>query len=222
MRKLFLQKTCLRRWTGAFLLIGMLPSVAISSSAAAARSTTVTWKVSTLLAGESKNLSALVSTNSPGVKTWSKKGSCTLTPTKKPVKLTMGSTGSCVVTLKIAKSKSHLAKSSTKTIALVAPSSTTTAAPITTTTVSTTTSTTIASSGTIRNSGLSFTPTNLAISVGQSVAFIVDSSHNVRWQDGDPGRGATGAPYSRRFSNAGTYSFFCSIHPEMTGTINVS
>ena len=105
----------------------------------------------------------------------------------------------------------------------------TTVAPVTTaapaTTVAPTTTTTAAPSGpagTITTSGLAFTPTTLSISVGQSVAFNVNSSHDITWQNGPAGRGATGAPYSRTFSIAGTYAFYCSIHPSMTGTITVS
>ena len=111
----------------------------------------------------------------------------------------------------------------------VAPTTTapaTTVAPATTaapaTTVAPTTTTTVAPAGTITTSGLAFTPTTLSISVGQSVAFNVNSSHDITWQNGAAGRGATGAPYSRTFSNAGAYAFYCSIHPSMAGTITVS
>ena len=213
-----------RRSGGVVLLVVALVSFAASSSISAAPSTTVTWKVSSLVAGESKNLSAMVSTNSPGAKTWSKTGSCTLTPAKKPTKLTMGSTGSCVVTLKIAKSKSYPAKSSRKTITLATQTTTATIAPVTSTTVkpiTTTTATPSASAATDRTDGYAFTPTRIKISVGQSVAFAVSSSHDVTWRNGDPGRDATGAAYSRTFSTAGSFSFFCSIHDQMTGTINV-
>jgi len=116
-----------RRFGGVVLVVVALVSCVTSSSVSAASSTTVTWKVSSLAAGQSKNLSAMVSTNSPGAKTWSKTGSCTLTPSKKPTKLIMGSTGSCVLTLKIATSKSYPAKSSKKTITLITPTTTTTA-----------------------------------------------------------------------------------------------
>lgn len=197
-----------RRSGGVLLLVGVLAGVAVSGSVAGAPSTTVTWKVSSLMAGETKNLSALVLTNSPGAQTWSKKGSCTLTPTSKPTKLTMGVTGSCVLTLKIAQSKSYPAKSSTNTITLRATTTTSTVAPSGSTPV-------------VSTYGLAFTPTNVSISVGRPVSFDVSSSHNVRWKDGDPGRGATGAAYSRTFSKAGIFSFYCSIHSVMTGTITV-
>ncbi len=130
----------------------------------------------------------------------------------------MGSTGSCVVTLKIAKSKSYPAKSSMKTIILATPATTATVAPMTSTTVKPIATTTAA---TVRTDGYAFTPTSIRISVGQSVAFVASSSHDVTWRNGDPGRDATGAAYSRTFSTAGSYSFFCSIHEEMTGTITV-
>lgn len=221
----------LRRSVSALLLVGVSVGFIGASSAIAAPSTTVTWKISSLSPSQVINLSAVVSTNSTGVKTWTKKGSCTLTPTKKPMKLTMGSTGSCTLTLKIAKSKNYPAKSSTKAITLiektsttVAPMINTTVAPImTTTTVKSSTTPTTPPAATVTTSGLAYTPTSIRISVGQSVAFVVSSSHNVRWRapDTDPGRGASDAAYSRTFSNAGSYSFFCSIHEEMTGTITV-
>ena len=66
----------------------------------------------------------MASTNSPGVKTWSKSGTCTLAPTRKPTKLTMGKTGSCDLILKIAKSKNYPARTSRKTITLITPAAT--------------------------------------------------------------------------------------------------
>ena len=83
-----------------------------------ATTTTVTWKISSLTAGQVKNLSDLAKTNSPGVKTWSKTGSCVLSPKSDPPKLTMGSTGSCTLTLEIAKTSKYSAKTSSKTIIL--------------------------------------------------------------------------------------------------------
>ena len=100
---------------GVLMVAGLLGGVT-AGSVTAATSTTVTWKVSSLTAGQVKNLSAVAKTNSPGGKTWSKKGSCTLTPKSKPTKLTMGSTDSCTLKLKIAKSGKYPAKTVTTTI----------------------------------------------------------------------------------------------------------
>ena len=115
------------------VVAGLLGGVTASSVAAATK-TTVTWKVSSLTAGQEKNLSAVASTNSKGVKTWSKTGSCTLSPTSKPTKLTMGTGASCTFTLKIASSGKYPAKTSTKIITRKSSPTTTTLAPTTTTT----------------------------------------------------------------------------------------
>ena len=115
------------------LVVAALLAGVTASSVAAATKTTVTWKVSSLTAGQEKNLSAVASTNSTGVKTWSKTGSCTLSPKSKPTKLTMGTGVSCTLTLKIAKSAKYPAKTSTKIITKKS-ATTTTVAPTTTTT----------------------------------------------------------------------------------------
>ena len=134
-------------YRGGFTAILMAGVLFAGGVAEAASPTTVTWKVSSLNKGEKKRLSTLVSTKSPGVKTWAKSGSCTLTPLRKPTTLTMGVTGSCKLTLRIAKSGRYAAKISKKTITFattVAPTTTTTVAPTTTTTVAPTTTTTAA------------------------------------------------------------------------------
>jgi hypothetical protein len=124
------------RSTGALLLVCIFAGITIGESVSAAPSTKATWKVSSLGASQVVKLSAVVATNSAGVKTWSKTGTCTLTPKRKPTKLIMGATGSCKLTLKVAKSKKYLAKTFKKTIALAAPATTTVvtspAAPTTT------------------------------------------------------------------------------------------
>ena len=108
-----------RRLVGvSLLLVGVLSGLSVGGPVSAAPSTTVTWKVSSLQADQVMKLSAVVSTNSPGVKTWSKKGSCTLMPRKKPTKLKMGVEGSCVLKLQIARSKSYSAKRTQRTITL--------------------------------------------------------------------------------------------------------
>jgi len=118
---------------GVLMLAALLGGVT-ASSVAAATSTTVTWKVSSLTAGQVKSLSAIATSNSPGVKTWSKTGSCVLSPKSNPPKLTMGTGASCTLTLKIAKSGKYPAKTSDQTITrkpTVAPTTTTTTIALT-------------------------------------------------------------------------------------------
>ncbi len=125
------------------LLVGVFAGVTSGGSVSAAPSTKATWKVSSLEASQVVKLSAVVSVNSTGVKSWSKTGTCTLTPKRKPTKLTMGTTGLCKLTLKVAKSKKYLAKTFKKTIVLAAPA-TTTVVPTTIVTVPAAPTTTIA------------------------------------------------------------------------------
>ena len=98
-----------------FVVTGLLGGVT-AGSVAAATSTTVTWNVSSLTAGQVRSLSAIATTNSTGVKTWSKTGSCVLSPISNPTKLTMGTGASCTLTLNIAKTSNYPAKTSTKII----------------------------------------------------------------------------------------------------------
>ena len=125
------------------LLVGVFAGVTSGGSVSAAPSTKATWKVSSLEASQVVKLSAVVSVNSTGVKSWSKTGTCTLTPKRNPTNLTMGTTGLCKLTLKVAKSKKYLAKTFKKTIVLAAPA-TTTVVPTTIVTVPAAPTTTIA------------------------------------------------------------------------------
>lgn len=73
---------------------------------------------------------------------------------------------------------------------------------------------------------LAFTPSSLTVASGTAVTFSFGSvTHNVTFT------AATGVPadigntmsanVSRTFSTAGTFSYHCTIHPQMTGTIVV-
>ena len=112
----FFDKSFRLRILGGVFLVSSLLSIVVVNTVDAANPTTVTWKVSHMTAGEVKKLSAFVTSNSPGVKTWSKTGQCSLTPKAKPTQLTMGKTGSCILKLTIAKSGNYSAKTSTKTV----------------------------------------------------------------------------------------------------------
>jgi plastocyanin len=76
-----------------------------------------------------------------------------------------------------------------------------------------------------------FTPTPDTITVGSTMNFVFqDVNHTVTF-DTDPGSvanissvaagGVANADSTRVFAMAGTYTFHCSIHPYMTGTIVV-
>ncbi len=83
-----------------------------------------------------------------------------------------------------------------------------------------------ATEATVRMAGKVFRPGSVTVSVGATVTFLNDddrahtaTANDFRW---DSGIFDTGQNYQKTFSTAGTYSYFCVIHPDMTGTILVS
>ena len=79
---------------------------------------------------------------------------------------------------------------------------------------------------TIRN--FAFSPATLTVKTGATVTWINDDSapHTVVSDDGAPvpfasARLATGDSFQQTFTRAGTYTYHCSIHPSMKGTIIV-
>jgi len=80
-------------------------------------------------------------------------------------------------------------------------------------------------------SGSCFSPSEVTISVGDSVTWHNDSTvaHTVTSgnpEDGpdglfDTGLFLSGDTFSHTFTEAGEYQYFCSIHPWMTGTVIV-
>ncbi len=70
----------------------------------------------------------------------------------------------------------------------------------------------------------SFDPNPATVKVGQTVSWhntdvTTHSITGTGWQTGDIAPGATSAPI--KFSTAGTFDYHCSIHPTMTGTLDV-
>lgn len=79
---------------------------------------------------------------------------------------------------------------------------------------------------TIRN--FAFSPAALSVKPGTTVTWTNQDSapHTVVSADGDPAPFtsdtlATGASFTFTFTTPGTYTYHCSIHPSMTGTIVV-
>ncbi len=72
-----------------------------------------------------------------------------------------------------------------------------------------------------------FTPQSVTVSKGTKVTWSNNDSvaHTVVGDSGTPGTSgsiAPGATYSYTFTQAGTFTYHCGIHPSMTGTITVT
>lgn len=74
-----------------------------------------------------------------------------------------------------------------------------------------------------------FDPTDIEISAGDTVTFTNNDPYNhtitsatdssIEFDSGEIGQDAT---FEQTFDTAGTYDYFCQIHPTMRGTITVS
>jgi plastocyanin len=74
--------------------------------------------------------------------------------------------------------------------------------------------------------GMAFSPSTITVTAGTTVTWTNKDAvtHDVTsvpalFVSSGLGQGAT---YSFTFANPGTYSYKCSIHPSMTGTVNVN
>ena len=72
---------------------------------------------------------------------------------------------------------------------------------------------------------MSFSPASLTVTAGTTVIWTNNDmiTHTVTADDAsfDSGNITMGTKYSRLFSTAGTYTYHCTIHPNMKGTIVV-
>src|SRR3954451_13276638 len=74
-----------------------------------------------------------------------------------------------------------------------------------------------------------FSPPNVTIHTGDTVRFEFDqatathtvTANNPNWTINEV-RNANGAPISKTFDTAGTYTFLCTVHNNMSGSITVS
>lgn len=89
----------------------------------------------------------------------------------------------------------------------------------------TTTNQTTASKNEIAISNFTFSPASLTVKVGDSVTWTNQDSmgHSVTADDSsfDTGVFTNGESKTVTFSKAGTYTYHCSVHPNMHGTIVV-
>jgi plastocyanin len=71
---------------------------------------------------------------------------------------------------------------------------------------------------------LGYDPATLTVATGQTVTWTNDGiePHTVTFDDGtDSGTLNAGDSYDRTFDAAGEFSYICTIHPAMTGVVNV-
>jgi plastocyanin len=75
----------------------------------------------------------------------------------------------------------------------------------------------------VRIVDFAFRPASITISRGDVVKWKNrgDTTHTTTSSSWDSGRLSPGDAFRHRFRRAGTFSYHCSIHPQMTGTIVV-
>ncbi len=69
-----------------------------------------------------------------------------------------------------------------------------------------------------------FTPPKIQVPIGSTVTWTwtaTAATHNVTFSDATSGDKAANATYQRTFATAGTFSYSCTIHPVMVGSVLV-
>ena len=83
-----------------------------------------------------------------------------------------------------------------------------------------------AGSGDVQMVDFAFSPTQVTVAAGGSVAFVnaglAPHTATARDKSFDSGMVQPGGSYRASFPTPGTFSFFCTIHPDMTGTVLVA
>lgn len=81
-----------------------------------------------------------------------------------------------------------------------------------------------AAPGTVTVVDNKFEPNKLEIAVGDTVTWEFQGSaqHNVTGRGLTSGNKKKGQTFERTFNSAGTFSYVCTLHPGMKGTITVS
>lgn len=74
--------------------------------------------------------------------------------------------------------------------------------------------------------GMAFIPSTITVAAGTTITFKNKDAitHDVTSSPALFGSGpmGTGATFSYRFSSSGSFSYYCTIHPSMTGTVIVN
>jgi plastocyanin len=81
-----------------------------------------------------------------------------------------------------------------------------------------------APAATIKASGTTWSPDEVSIKVGDTVEWDVDGSvvHDLKGDEGVEHKASSSFKVTHTYDKAGTFSFQCTIHPGMTGTVEVA
>ena len=80
----------------------------------------------------------------------------------------------------------------------------------------------------VKIADMAFSPAQITIKKGTKVTWTNSDSvsHDVKENDGKNGPSSStlspGQSYSFTYNETGTYNYYCSIHPEMTGSVTVT
>jgi plastocyanin len=120
------------------------------------------------------------------------------------------------------------ASGSTDTLAASAATTKAKTAASTTSTATSTTTATAATTKEVMIQNYAFSPASLTVSVGDTVKWTnMDTApHTVTVTSGpvkfNSGNLAKGQSFSYTFKTAGTYSYYCAVHPDMTAKVTVT
>ena len=80
-----------------------------------------------------------------------------------------------------------------------------------------------AASGSVQMRDFSFSPATITVDVGDSVTWVNagEEPHNAVGDDFSTSLLDAGESGSKSFSSAGTFSYICTVHPQMKGTVKV-
>lgn len=84
-------------------------------------------------------------------------------------------------------------------------------------------STEVATNNTVTILNFSFSPSSLTIKKGESVTWLNEDSapHAINFETFSSDTFSKGESYSKTFNEAGSFNYYCSIHPSMIGKIIV-
>ena len=204
------------------------------NSASTAPATTTTTEAPTAISStavETSTSTVVVTTSSVAETSSTVAPTTSAAPQTTSTTATAATTTSTIATATTEATTTTIAESTTTsspavvTTTTTAPESTTTTAPVV---VSTTTSVPMSSSYySIDISGFSFAPSALTVQVGDTVTWTnLDSARHTVTFSGSPtlssGELQEGDTHSVTFDSVGTYTYLCSPHSYMQGTITVT